>query len=236
MERISLLVVSLGLFLLGAYEVVTWPSWGLNGTPLFILLGTMFRRLYAGAEIVSATIFSVFGIFGVYFVAAGPESRQTGRFEVLLLYPLAVLFFSSAGFMIMGSELLAHNNVLDRFLGMLWKWKWRHGQRGTLMLIEEEWMCCGWLDADDYSASPHCHITSALDEACSTVVMSVSGKLMYRQGLFLGATSLLLLCLMLLLIWLHRDDPITRDTEEAELLERRRKQLYSGHAPAIQLE
>lgn len=216
--------------------MVTWPSWGLNGTPLFILLGQVFRRLYAGAEIVSATIFAIFGIFGVYFVAAGPESRHTGRFEVLLLYPLTVLFFSSAGFMIFGSELLAHNPAIDKALRMLWKWKWRHGQRGTLMLIEDEWMCCGWSDSSDYAASPHCHITSALDDNCSTVVMSVTGKLMYRQGLFLGTTSFLLLCLMLLLVWLHRDDPVTRDTEEAEFLERRRKQLYAGRAPAIQLE
>ncbi len=240
MERISLLVVSFALFSLGAYEVVTWPAWGLNGTPLFLLLGRMFRQLYAGAEIVSATIFAIFGIFGVYFVAAGPESRHTGRFEALLLYPLSVLFFSSVGFVVLGSELLAHNSFLAHGLEMIWKWRWRSGRKATLALIEEEWICCGWSDQNRYSSSPHCKQFSAFDDdlsaTCDTVVMTFSGKAIYRQGLLLATLSLLMLVLMLLLVWMHQDDPLTRDIEDAESLEDRRKKLYSGHCPAIQLE
>ncbi len=87
MERISLLVVSFALFSIGAYELVTWPAWGLNTMPLFLLLGRTFRQLYAAAEIVSATIFAIFGIFGVYFVAAGPESKHTGDLKLCCCIP-----------------------------------------------------------------------------------------------------------------------------------------------------
>jgi hypothetical protein len=66
--------------------------------------------------------------------------------------------------------------------------------------------------------------------------MSITGKAMYRQGLLLASLSFLLLVLAVLLLWMHQEDAVTRDFEAAESLEARRKKLYSGHCPAIQLE
>lgn len=239
MERISLLVVSFALFSLGAYEVVTWPTWGLNGTPLFLLLGQTFRHIYAATELFAATLFAIFGIFGIYFVAAGPESRHTGQFERVLLYPLSMLFFSSCAFLFLGSELLASNAYFEQALATIWKWRWKSGKKSALAVIEDEWLCCGWDSTRRYTAAPHCQQHRKDVEAlftCDAVVMYFSGKPIYRQGLLLALVSFLLLTLMLLLIWLHRDDPVTRDIEEAEALEERRRKLYTGHCPAIQLE
>ena len=105
MEKFSLLVISVALVFLGVWEVVTWPNWALSETALFILLGRTFAQLYAFAELSSATAFAVFGLFRIYFAAVetSRSHKLTGRFEVLILLPLLVLYISAVAFMIMGS-------------------------------------------------------------------------------------------------------------------------------------
>ena len=143
MEKFSLSRISVSLLILGIWEVVTGPQWALNDSPLFILLGHSFRQIYALTELSSATAFAIFGLFGLYFAAV--ESRRshklTGRFEVWILLPILVLYFSAIGFIILGSELMAHNRFFSALAGRLWRWRYQHSDRKTLSRIEELYQC-----------------------------------------------------------------------------------------------
>lgn len=239
MEKISLFVVSIALLLLGAWEVVTWPQWALSDSALFILLGSSFNRLYALAELTSATAFAIFGIFGVYFAAVEStrSHKLTGRFEVLVLVPILVLYFSAIGFMIVGSEMMAHNRFLTALAGRLWRWRFQHSDAKTLIRIEETFQCCGWSRSHKFSLSAFCRDmpTNAIT-SCAPFVLNDSGKAIYRQGLMVAGYTIPLLILACLVIWSHKSDPIAADVEEAETLNQRRKSLYTGDAPAIQLQ
>lgn len=239
MEKISLSVISVALLLLGIWEVVTWPQWALSDSPLFILLGRSFRQIYAFAELSSATAFAVFGLFGIYF-AAVESSRShilTGRFEVWILLPILFLYFSAIGFMILGAELMAHNQFLSAIAGRLWRWRYQHFDKDTLLRIEDLYQCCGWSKSHKYALSHFCHsIPISSISSCTPFVLNHSGEQIYRQGLFAAAYTLPLLILAGLVIYSHKSDPIAADVEEAETLNIRRKQLYTGNAPAIQLQ
>lgn len=239
MEKFSLLVISVALVFLGVWEVVTWPNWALSETALFILLGRTFAQLYALAELSSATAFAVFGLFGIYFAAVetSRSHKLTGRFEVLILLPLLVLYISAVAFMIMGSELMAHNRFFSMLVGRLWRWRYQHSDRKTLVRIEELYQCCGWSESNKFALSSFCHdYPKKSIQSCTPFLLNHSGKLMYRQGLLVVLYTVPLLLLALLTIWSHKHDPVAADVEEAEVLNERRKQLYSGNAPAIQLQ
>lgn len=239
MEMISLLVISGALLILGVWEVVTWPNWALTDTALFILLGRIFAQLYALAELSSATAFAIFGIFGIYFAAVetGRSHKLAGRFEVLVLVPLLVLCISAAGFMVLGSELMAHNRFVSALIGRFWRWRYQHSDRRTLVRIEELYQCCGWSEARKFAMSSFCHeYPTKSISSCTPFLLNASGKLIYRQGLLVVGYTVPLLLLALLVIWSHKANPVTADVEEAEVLNERRKQLYSGNAPAIQLQ
>lgn len=240
MEKLSLFVVSAALLLLGIWEVVTWPHWALTDTALFTLLGQMFAQLYSLAELSSATAFAVFGLFGIYFAAVeGQRSHKlTGRFEVLLVLPLLVLYISALAFMVIGSELMAHNAILTMMVGKLWRWRY-HRSTGHLILakIEGNYSCCGWSSSRAFAVSEFCHQSPTQSiPSCSTFLLNYSGKYMYRQGLLVVMYTVPLLLLTLLVIYSHKSDPVAADVEEAETLNDRRKQVYSGNAPAIQLQ
>ena len=239
MEKISLSVISIALLLLGIWEVVTWPQWALSDSPLFILLGRTFRQIYALAELSSATAFAIFGLFGLYFAAveSSQSHKLTGRFEVWLLLPILVLYFSAIGFMIIGAELMAHNRFFSALSGRIWRWRYQHADRKTLLRIEDLYQCCGWSRSHKYALSPFCHSnpTSSIP-SCSPFVLNHSGEQIYRQGLLVAGYTLPLLLLAVLVIYSHKSDPIAADVEEAETLNNRRKQLYTGNAPAIQLQ
>ncbi|TEB15287.1 threonine-type endopeptidase, partial [Perkinsus sp. BL_2016] len=137
MEKLSLFVVSLALLILGLWEVVTWPNWALSESALLLLLGSVFNQIYALAELSSATAFAIFGLFGVYFSAVGGSSlshKLTGRFEVLMILPLLVLYTSAVAFMIIGSELMAHNAPLTAIIGRLWSWRYKPGTIAPILL------------------------------------------------------------------------------------------------------
>lgn len=239
MEMISLLVISGALLILGVWEVVTWPNWALSDTALFILLGRIFAQLYALAELSSATAFAIFGIFGIYFAAVetSRSHKLTGRFEVLILLPLLVLYISALGFVVLGSELMAHNRFISALVGRLWRWRYQHSDRKTLIRIEELYQCCGWSESRKYAMSSFCHdYPKNSISSCTPFLLNSSGKLIYRQGLLVVVYTVPLLLLAVLVIWSHKSDPVAADVEEAEVLNERRKQLYSGNAPAIQLQ
>ena len=239
LEKFSLLVISVALLLLGVYEVVTWPQWALNDTALFILLGRSFRQLYALAELFSATSFAIFGLFGIYFaVVEGARSHKlTGRFEILILLPILVLFVSAGAFMVLGAELMAHNRFLGILAGRVWSWRYRHADRKTLVRIEEMYKCCGWAHLNQFALSPFCHDNPAGSiKSCTSAVLNLSGRELYRQGLIVTVYTVPLLLLAGLIIWSHKSDPVSADVEEAETLNERRKQLYTGNAPAIQIQ
>lgn len=239
MEKNSLLVVSIALTFLGVWEVVTWPNWALNDTALFILLGRSFAQIYALAELSSATAFAIFGIFGIYFAAVetSRSHKLTGRFEVLILIPLMVLYVSAVGFMILGSELMAHNKFLSAVTGRLWQWRYQHDDWSTLVNIEELYQCCGWSESKKFAISAFCRdYPKKAIESCTPFLLNNSGKAIYRQGLLVVVYTVPILFLAVLVIWSHKSDPVAADVEEAETLDQRRKQVYSGNAPAIQLQ
>lgn len=239
MEKFSLSVISVALLLLGIWEVVTWPQWALSDSPLFILLGSSFRKIYALTELTSATAFAIFGLFGIYFAAveSSRSHKLTGRFEVWILLPLLVLYFSAIGFMILGAELMAHNRLLSTLAGRLWRWRFQHSDRKTLLKIEDLYQCCGWSKSHKYALSYFCHSNPTTSfRSCSPFVLNHSGEQIYRQGLIVAGYTLPLLILAGLVIYSHKSDTIAADVEEAETLNNRRKQLYSGNAPAIQIQ
>ena len=239
MEKISLVVISVALIFLGVWEVVTWPNWALSDTALFLLLGRLFAQLYAFAELSSATAFAIFGFFGIYFAAVetSRSHKLTGRFEILVLLPLLVLYISAVGFMVLGSELMAHNRIVSAVIGRLWRWRYQHSDRTTLIKIEELYQCCGWSKAHKFATSSFCHDFPKYSiSSCTPYLLNASGKLIYRQGLLVVIYTIPLLLLAVLVIWSHKSDPVAADVEEAEVLNERRKQLYSGNAPAIQLQ
>ena len=240
MEKISLFVISSALLLLGIWEVVTWPQWALSNTPLFILFGKKFHLLYSLAELLSASAFAIFGLFGIYFssIVEGTRSHKiTGRFEVLLLIPILVLFFSANSFMVIGAELMAHNRILRALAGRLWRWRFQHAGQETLAQIEDNFQCCGWTSSHNFSVSPFCgQYPTKRITSCVPFILNYSGRAVYRQGLFVGIYTLPLILLATLVIWTHKLDPVSADVEEAEVLNERRKQLYSGNAPAIQIQ
>ena len=224
---------------LGVWEVVTWPNWALCDTALFILLGRTFGQLYALAELSSATAFAIFGLFGIYFVAveSGRAHKLTGRFEIWILLPLLVLYFSAVGFMILGAELMAHNRFFSLLVGRLWRWRYQHSDQRNLVRIEELYQCCGWSESNKFALSSFCHdYPKNSISSCSPFLLNLSGKLIYRQGLLVVVYTVPLLLLAVLVVWSHKADPVAADVEEAEFLNERRKQLYSGNAPAIQLQ
>ena len=239
MEKFSLSVISVALLLLGIWEVVTWPQWALSDSPLFILLGRSFRQIYAFAELTSATAFAVFGLFGIYFAAveSSRSHKLTGRFEVWILMPILVLYFSAIGFMILGAELMAHNRFLSAVAGRLWRWRYQHFDKKIILRIEDLYQCCGWSKSHKYALSHFCHSNSTSSiSSCTPFVLNYSGEQIYRQGLLAAAYSIPLLLLAGLVIYCHKSDPIAADVEEAETLNNRRKQLYTGNAPAIQIQ
>ena len=239
MERTSLLVVSTGLILLGLWELLNWPKWIPSTSPLFIMLGKSFSLIYGAVELASAAAITALGLLGIYFASGiSTENKNTGRFEFVLLIPLTVLFTSSLGFVIFGSELMAHNGIISAALGRLWKWRFNHS-RGPLYLIEDTYQCCGWGrdDQNNYALSRFC---SLLDHSrirsCNAALLNISGRQIYRIGLAVLLYSLPLLLLAILVIWSHKHDPIASDIEDAEFLDERRKQLFAGQVPAIQLQ
>lgn len=239
MEKFSLSVISVALLLLGIWEVVTWPQWALSDSPLFILLGRSFRQIYALTELTSATAFAIFGLFGLYFAAVGSSQshKLTGRFEVWILLPLLVLYFSAVGFVILGAELMAHNRLLSMLAGRLWRWRFQHSDHATLLSIEDLYQCCGWSKSHKYALSRFCHTNPiASISSCSPFILNHSGEHIYRQGLLILLYTFPLLLLAVLVIYSHKADPVAADVEEAETLNDRRKQLYTGNAPAIQLQ
>lgn len=239
MEKFSLSLISVALLLLGIWEVVNWPQWALTDSPLFILLGGYFRLIYAFAELSSATAFAIFGLFGLYFavVESSRSHKLTGRFEIWILLPLLVLYFSAIGFIILGSELMAHNRFLSALAGRLWRWRYQHFDKETLLKIEDLYQCCGWSKSHKFALSHFCHSNPASSiSSCSPFILNHSGQQIYRQGLLAIAYSFPLLILAGLVIYSHKSDPVAADVEEAEILNNRRKQLYTGNAPAIQLQ
>ena len=243
MEKLSLFVVSLALLILGLWEVVTWPNWALSESALLLLLGSVCNQIYALAELSSATAFAIFGLFGVYFSAVGGSSlshKLTGRFEVLMILPLLVLYTSAVAFMIIGSELMAHNAPLTAIIGRLWSWRYNQDSNRLRILakIEGTYSCCGWSQTRAFAVSDFCHRQNPTQSfpSCSVYLLNYSGKLIYRQGLMVVVYTVPLLLLLALVIYSHKSDPVAADVEEAETLNDRRKQLYSGNAPAIQLQ
>lgn len=240
MEMLSLFVVSAALLLLGVWEVVTWPHWALSDTALFMLFGRIFNQLYSLAELTSATAFTVFGLFGIYFAAVeGNRSHKlTGRFEVLLALPLLVLYISALAFMIVGSELMAHNTLLTTLVGKIWRWRYqRSSDHHLLAKIEGTYSCCGWSSSRAFAVSEFCHENPTRSiPSCSAFLLNYSGKYVYRQGLLVVMYTVPLLLLTSLVIYSHKSDPVAADVEEAETLNDRRKQVYIGNAPAIQLQ
>lgn len=241
MEKLSLFVVSAALLLLGIWEVVTWPHWALNDTALFMLFGPNFAKLYAFAELSSATAFAIFGLFGIYFAAAvdgGNRSHKlTGRFEGLLALPLLVLYISALAFLIAGSELMAHNRIFTALTGKIWRWRFQRREHRLLAAIEETYSCCGWSKQRSFAVSEFCHQNPTESiSSCTGFLLNHSGKQIYRQGLMVIVYTVPLLLLVSIVIYSHKSDPVAADVEEAETLNERRKQLYSGNAPAIQLQ
>lgn len=242
MEKISLFVVALGLLVLGVGELITWPSWALNSTALFILLGRTFRLVYSSTELLGATLFAIFGLFGLYFALTdrtADHPRLTGRFELLLLLPLLVILFSALSFIIFGAELMGFNSFIVVLLGKLWIWRYNHAQTSILMRIEKHFRCCGWADSNAFSVSDFCKDDSSnlrSFKTCSGVILEQSGKTIYRQGLYVSIYIIPLIILALLVIYSHKHDPISLDIEEAAILDDRRKRLYSGNAAPIQID
>lgn len=237
MERASLLVAAIALLLLGTWELVMWPHWALSQSALFLLLGHTFRKLYTLTELASAGLFVISGLFGVYF-AGVEESIVVPSFEIVLLLPLTVLFTSAAAFVILGSELMAHNRLLTALTGKLWKWRFnRHSNHKTLAQIEETFQCCGWGHRREFAVSRFCRDLPKISvSSCAPFLLNHSGKSIYRQGLVVSLYSAPLLLLVLLVVLSHKKRISVVDVEEAELLDQRRKQVYSGEAPAIQLQ
>lgn len=241
MEKFSLFVVSIALTFLGIWEVVTWPNWALNDSALFILFGSIFAQIYALAELSSASAFAIFGLFGIYFAAveSSRSHKLTGRFEILILLPLLVLYISALVFLIIGSELMAHNYILKALTGRLWRWRYQHSTYGHKILgkIEGLYSCCGWSKTRAFSVSEFCHQNPTKSiPSCTAFLLNYSGKQIYRQGIIVIAYTVPLLLLISLVIYSHKSDPVAADVEEAEILNDRRKQVYSGNAPAIQLQ
>lgn len=234
-RRLALTLVGACLVGSGIGWLLQWPVWNTAASPLATLLGTQFAVLMGVAEAAVAIGVVAVGLVTIYLAAIDGHSRITRRMEHLAIVSLLMLLASAASLALFGGELMAHNHMLSRVARMLWQWQWHH-RRGTIVAIEEGWRCCGW-SQNKLVAAPFCVMSHEhASPACGPLLLHIAGRNAWRVAEVSIAGLLTLLLAVSFLAMAPREDETATDIETAVNLDTRRKQLYTGTSPALQLD